>query len=91
MNTHFIIQTASAKMPSSCWGRYGRIAVIECAASMDSVSQISKRARGVVRIIETWEKLNVGGPKSAYGRAMADAEALKSKLEQRRIRQRFGS
>ncbi len=92
MSTHFIIQTASAQMPSSCWGTYRRVAVLEVASNVRRASMISRRARDVVRVIDTWEKLNVGTTKRcAYSQALADAEALKSKLEARRISQRFGS
>ncbi len=59
-NTHYIIQSASAKMPNSCWGQYGRVAVLEVEDGVDHVAMISGRARGVVRVVETWEKLNVG-------------------------------
>ncbi len=92
MTTHFIIQTASAQMPNSCWGTYKRVAVLEVASNVQRASMISRRARDVVRVIDTWEKLNVGTTeRCAYARALADAEALKSKLEARRISQRFGS
>ncbi len=89
--TSFIVMSSSAKMPSSCWGRYRRVAVIEMGNGTIP-SMISKHARGVVRIIETWERLNVGKTdKCAYDQALMAADALRSKLEQRRISQRFGS
>jgi hypothetical protein len=39
--------------------------------------QISTRAKGVIRVVETWEHLNKGlTAKSAYARAMVQAVAL---------------
>jgi hypothetical protein len=92
MNTHYIIQTASAQMPSSCKGIYKRIAVLEVAAGINKASMISERVKDVVRVVETWERLNVGKTeKCAYARAMVEAEALRRKLMNRHERQRFGS
>jgi hypothetical protein len=79
--THFIVQTASAKMPSSCWGQYRRVAVLEVAGTVKRVSMISSRARGVKAIVETWEKLNVGSTeRCAYRRALREAIELAEKL-----------
>ncbi len=92
MQTHFIVQTAAAQMPNSCKGIYRRIAVLEVPADVRRASMISKRARDVVRVIDTWERLNVGTTeRCAYQVALREAEALRSRLEQRRITQRFGA
>lgn len=91
MNTSFIVMTATAQMPNSCWGHYRRLAVVEVIAGC-TPAMISRRARGVVRIIQTYERLNVGKTeRSAYAEALVRARALCSKLEVRRINQRFGS
>lgn len=80
-NTHFIVKTSSAKMPRSCWGRYAHVAVIEVESGVDSVSMISERARGVVRIVERWDSVHVGKTsKCAYQVALAEAEALADEL-----------
>ena len=80
--SQFIIQTAAAYMPSTCKGRYRRVAVLEVAEGLDRVSMISRRARGVVRVVRTWEKRNVGlTAKCAYQKALAEAQTLKSHLE----------
>ena len=69
----FVVMTASAKMPTSCWGRYGRVALVRV--------QPGCRAPGCIRdtktaaVLETWERCHVGGPRSAFGRAVAQAEA----------------
>ena len=73
----FIIQTAAAQMPSSCKGRYRRVAVLEVEDGLERVAMISERARGVIRIVQTWEKLNVGiSARCAYQRALRDARDL---------------
>ena len=80
-NTKFIVQTASASMPQCCWGIYRRVAVLEVEEGVDRLSMISKRARGCVRGVKTWEKLNVGKTeKCAYRVALAEAEALAATL-----------
>jgi hypothetical protein len=80
--TEFIVKTATAQMPSSCWGRYGRVAVLEIEIGT-APAMISARARGVVRIVRTWERLNMGNTdRCAYSRALAEAEALAAKLNE---------
>jgi hypothetical protein len=75
--THYIVQTAAAPMPSSCWGVYRRVAVLEVEAGVTRASMISTHARGVRRVVQTWERLNVGHTaRCAYARALAAAERL---------------
>lgn len=79
--THFIVQTASAYMPSSCWGVYRRVGVLEVDLGLRHVSQISERARGCARVVRTWERLNVGKTaRCAYDRALDEAERLAAEL-----------
>ena len=73
--TEFIVMTASAKMPSSCRGRYGKVAVCEVEKGVWP-KMISDRAKGMVRIVSLRDKLNIGGDRSAYGIAVTDAERL---------------
>jgi len=76
----YIVMTATAKMPNSCWGHYGRVAVIE---TVDGTKprMISERARGVVRIVRTWERQHIGRTKrSAFQVACAEAVALAEQL-----------
>ena len=84
MNTqaNHTILTASAKMPSSCWGKYARIAVVELEPGFDGrPAMISERARGIKRIVATWERLHVGKTsRCAYSRAMVEAEQLLAAL-----------
>jgi hypothetical protein len=80
---NFIVQTAAACMPSSCWGTYRRVAVLEVEDGVSQVSMISARARGVVRVVETWERRNVGSTeRCAYSRAVAEAHALVTRLSE---------
>jgi len=85
MSTAFIIQTAAAAI-RTCWGVYRRVAVLEVEVDAEGepvgVAMISERARGVVRIVETWEACNVGkvhrrggAGRCAYSRALVEAEA----------------
>ena len=91
MSTTHVVMDSAACMPGSCWGVYRRVAVVEVKRDEEGQPvkprMISKRARGLVRIVETWEGLNVGkvhrrGGKGrcAYTRAMAEAHALVEKL-----------
>lgn len=74
--TTYIVKTAAAKMPNSCWGVYRRVAVLEIMAGTEP-AMISKRARGVVRVVATWEKCNVGRTeRCAYERALSEAYEL---------------
>jgi hypothetical protein len=78
----FIVMTASAKMPSRCWGRYGRVAVVETdLPAGEAPKMIGTHARGVVRIVDTWERRNMGSSnRNAFAKAVVEAEALANKL-----------
>jgi hypothetical protein len=80
--THYIVQTAAAQMPSSNrFGRYRRVAVLEVEMPLEQVAMISERAQGCVRVVMTWERLNVGlTQRSAYYRALAVAENMAERL-----------
>lgn len=77
-----IVVTAAACMPGNCWGRYLRVgAVVVDAAKLVELRQstpkmLSTRARGVIEILETWERQHSGGPKSAAQLAIKAAEDL---------------
>ena len=78
--TTFIVLDKAAKMPNSCWGKYRRVAVLE--VEQGSIpAMISKRARGVIRVVATWEKLNVGlTERCAFERALSEAHDLARQL-----------
>lgn len=80
----FIIMTACAKMPSSCWGRYGKIAIVEVKSEFNGVPKmISERARGVVRIVYEWDRLHIGKTsRCEYERTMTKAREILDRLAQ---------
>ena len=81
--SRYIVRHACAKMPSSCRGTYRRVAVLEVEDDCDDSKplMISARARGVVRVVETWEGLNVGKThRCAFSRALAEANELARRL-----------
>lgn len=81
--SHYIVKTSSAKMPSSCWGRYAHVAVLEVEDGVESVSMISERAKGVIRIEGVWWSRNVGKTdRCAYACALKDANALADRLNE---------
>ena len=78
--SRFAIMVSIAK---SAKGRYRRIAVVETDLPEPELPKmISTRAKGMVRIVDTWEHLSVGTtPRSAYQRAYAEAEKLLAELQ----------
>jgi hypothetical protein len=81
----FIVQSAAAKMPSSCKGRYRRVAVLLVDdLHTNGVKMISSRAKGVIKVIATWEKLNCGTTsRCAFSRAMDEARSMCDRLNKR--------
>lgn len=80
--TRFVVVSSAACMPSSCWGVYKRIGVLEVESSVDERRlTIDERRKGVVRVVTTWERLNVGRTeRCAYQKALVEAEALAASL-----------
>jgi hypothetical protein len=78
----YIVMTACAKMPTKCWGKYRRVAVVEVEAGFPGRPYcISEHARGVVSVVWTWEKCNVGiSDRCAYGRALRAATEMAARL-----------
>jgi hypothetical protein len=73
----YIIMTASATMPASVKARYRRVAVCLVADPENPPKMISRRARGMIEVTQTWERLNVGKcVRSAYVRALQRAEVV---------------
>ena len=76
----WIVQASSASMPRSCRGRYARVGLVELELGMhhlEAVSGISARAAGVHRVVETWERLNVGKTdQCAYSIALVQAREM---------------
>ena len=84
----FVVMDRSAKMPMSCWtgkGQYRRVGVVELTwqarRSGQEPKMLSSRARGVRRVVETWERVYKGSTiKCAHHRALVEAENLAEKL-----------
>lgn len=86
--SHFIVQSASASMPRSVKAPYKRVAVLEVPDDVVRASMISERAKDVIRVVQTWEKCNVGqGIRSAYSRALSEAIQLCGTLNLGKIEQ----
>lgn len=88
MKSQYIVMSASASMPSSCRGTYARVAVLEVEPGA-TPKMISTRARGVLRVVETWERLHCGkyagrGGRCAFSRALAAAEEMAAELNRGR-------
>ncbi len=88
MQTKYIVMSSVAKMPLSCWGR---LAVVEVALNNGEPvipKMISTHARGVVKVVKTWERLNFGKTfyqanrlrKCAYEKALDEANELAKQL-----------
>jgi hypothetical protein len=78
METEYVVKVSAANMPNSCWGSYARVAVLEIDRTKLPVGgpkMISERARGVIRVVCVWDRLNVGKTdRCAFRRAMRQAE-----------------
>ena len=78
---YYKLITAAAQMPQSCWGTYRRIAIVQVESADTEPAMISERARGVIQIVATWEKLNVGKTdRCAYAKALKEAEEMLADL-----------
>lgn len=77
-----IVMTALAKMPTSCRGKYMKVAVVELEDGFNGTPKmISTRAHGVKRIVKEYEPANVGKTdQCAYARTLKTAEALAADL-----------
>ena len=78
----FIVMSAAACMPGSCWGIYKRVAVVELDPEfVGTPKMISAHARGCKKVVRTWERRNVGlTERCAYQKALAEAQALANSL-----------
>jgi len=78
----YVTMSKSEKMPSSCWGKYRKVAVVEVEDGFKGEPKmISERARGVKRVVKEWRRLNVGATnRSAAAKAMAEAMKLCDEL-----------
>ena len=76
----YVVLTAAAYMPSSCWGRYGKVAVLETNGE-NMPCRIDERLNCVRRIVRCWDRRNIGKTeKCAFQRAKKEAEELAARL-----------
>ena len=81
-NNRFVVMQAAACMPNSCWGKYRKVAVVEVVDGFKGrPKMISRRAKGVARVVALWDKQSVGKTaRCAFRQALAAAEALCARL-----------
>jgi hypothetical protein len=78
----FVVVESSAQMPSSCWGRYSRIGIVEMRRAGNIPAALWTHGRGIVRVVSTWERMHVGKTsRCASERAWAKACALAERLD----------
>lgn len=77
--THFIVMTSSASMPSSCWGRYRNVAIVEVDKGYEPPSIDSRNKR--IHSIQHFGPKFVGyTDRCAYNRTLHKAEAEVAEL-----------
>lgn len=82
--SRFVVRISSARMPSSCWGRYEHVAVMEVDWSVKSVHAIDDRPSYVRRIVRYWGRQYVGKTKrSAASIAYEQAKSLAERLNKK--------
>ncbi len=79
----FIVMTARACMPGSCFGSYSyrKVAVVEVSDTNTRPKQIHPRHKSVKRIVHLWDRLYAGSTnRCAYSRAYSAATDLAAEL-----------
>jgi len=70
-----LVMSSAAQMPTSCKGRYRRVALLRVARGVIP-AMISARAWGVIEVLGVAEKLNVGSTdRCAFRRAVLQSTA----------------
>lgn len=83
----YIVMTASVSMPAKVYAPYRRVAVCLVADVENPPKFIGRKARGMIEIALTWERLNVGcNVRSAYTRALARAQHVCAEMNAHRAR-----
>lgn len=83
---YYQIRESSAAMPSSCWGRYVHVAVVEVVSPDHIPHEISTRDSAVVRVVREWSRCHDGTTeRSASGRAWTEARELLATLERQAL------
>ena len=85
MKTKFVVRASQAKMSAKCWGKYGRVAVMEMEEEAPFPAMISEHARGCVRVVRVWDRLFWGiSERCAFRQAVQAAKQLARQLEEER-------
>jgi hypothetical protein len=91
-NSPFATITASANMPNTCWGKYGRVGVVELTAAglvrlvADPDWQPQIRTTRYLRVISTWERCFWGSSdRCALALAEDDVAEMCADLERKWI------
>lgn len=87
----FVVIDSAANMPASVKSPYRHCAVIETDGE-HMPSRIDRRSRACVRIVRVWDRCNVGRMvRSAFRRALDEADALDARLNAEHAQQRTSS
>jgi len=79
----FIVMKAQAQMPASCWGQYGKVAVVECTVPGIKPCRIDERLKTIASIPAIWDRQHIGTTeRSAFAQACAAAEELCQELNE---------
>jgi hypothetical protein len=79
MKHTYTIVVSSARMPSSCRGRYARIGIVRSPVGVPAPTRICTTQ--VHTVVRTWESLHVGKTEACeFERALKAAEAELARL-----------
>ena len=78
----WIVMTASAHMPSTCRGKYRKVALVEVKDPADMPSRIDERDRRIVQVRHQGNHHFGKTDRGAYQRALARANAECIKLNE---------
>lgn len=80
LKKRFIVMTAGESMPQSCWGKYGKVAVVETDGKT-MPKQIHPKHKAVKRIVSEWRRQHIGKTeKCAFQVALNEAQELADQL-----------
>lgn len=85
MMVEYVVKASAAKMPNTCKGIYKRIGLMKVEKGV-TPTMISTHSKGVIEVVETWEKLNVGKTeKCAFAKALKEANVKAKELNSKII------
>jgi hypothetical protein len=88
MSTMYIVMTAAAKMPSSCWGNYRRVAVVKVLTydynRGNGPKQINSQHKACLRVVDLGHHSVGKTERCAYAQALKRAKELAYRLNNAR-------